>query len=93
MAPLKARVALDPENSHRARAFYYCRPDAPSGHPETTMRKLADRLGFRILASIPESLFDGWDLWIAFDGAPPSLPAYFIEVAWKPVGQSATWTT
>lgn len=51
----------------RLRVFYDLN-DAPSGHAQTMMRNLAIELGFTILASQPQSLFDGWEFWIEFEG-------------------------
>jgi hypothetical protein len=47
---------------------------------------MAASLGFRILGAVPQSIADGWDFWIEFDGEP-TFPDYFTKRPWKPIGQ------
>lgn len=83
-------LALNPDNPRQAFARYCLMSADDAGehrHPELVMRELAERLGFRIVEAIPQSIADCWWFWIEFDGEPPSLPAtIFTGRQWLPVG-------
>lgn len=80
---------INPENNHQMRLFLcsYMQADAKiNGHPQEIMKKLSKENGFKILASVSQTIFDGWDFWIEFDTPPSNLPNIFRDVPWTRVG-------
>ena len=72
---------------------FYCLESASEvgedRHPQTVVRELAATLGFRVLGSLPQSLFTGWDFWIEMDESKTvTLPSYLKAHKWKPIGQA-----
>lgn len=79
----------NPENQSQRRVFFHAYAAYDVGekrHPLTVMQELAERHGFRTLAAVPQSLFDGWDFWIEECAAPVAAP-YLLDYPWKPIGQ------
>lgn len=57
-------------------------------HPQEVVREFAALHSFKILASVPQSIADGWSFWIETSGeALPELPDFFRVAEWIPVGQ------
>lgn len=67
----------------RLRIFYDLW-DAGEGHAQIRMRNLSDKLGFKILGSQPQSLFDGWEFWVEFEGTI-AWPEYIRVLPWQEV--------
>lgn len=88
---MPSQLAVNPDNNKQARIFFDMFDAHKAGedrHPQDVMKELAEAHRFRILAAVPQSLFDGWDFWIEFD-EPPELPPLFRgNLPWKPVGQA-----
>jgi hypothetical protein len=85
--------SINPDDPTQARVFYDMYKSHIAGekrHPEVVMEELAKQHDFTILDSIPQSLFDGWDVWIESpDMATLELPDLFRKnIPWKPVGQA-----
>lgn len=78
--------SLNPENPRQARIFYDMYA-AEAGHPMDVVRRLSTELGFTILDAVPQTMFDGWDIWIEFN-EPLVLPDYFRSVPWRFVGSA-----
>ena len=57
-------------------------------HPQIVMRDLAREHDFEILAAVPQSIADGWEFWIEWEGWPLYLPEYIGVKAWKPIGEA-----
>lgn len=88
---MKIDKGLDPANPQRARVFFDMNAAFDANekrHPQIVTREIATRIGFRVLDSVPQSIADGWDVWIEFDGPPPDVGPCFRDVPWKPVGQA-----
>lgn len=81
-------------NTHPGRhCFFYdgiAASDANENrHPQVVVAELAETHGFRVLAAVPQSMFDGWDFWIDVggQGPAPKVTPYFKAKAWKPLGE------
>lgn len=80
----------NPANPRQRRVFFHLQDAHESGekrHPQIVMRELAATHGFTILAAVPQSLFDGWDVWIEEPEGERVDRPYLLDYPWKPVGQ------
>lgn len=85
MKPFKG---VNPENHSQARVFYHLQSADEAGltgRAQKNMQLLADECGFRVIGSLPQTLFEGWDFWIEFDDLP-ELPDFMRDAPWKPIG-------
>lgn len=86
---VKIILGKNPDNDKQARLFfcmYTADENGETRHPMIVMRELAEQHNFKIITAVPQSLFDGWDLWIEYD-IEPKLPDYFTEgIHWTPIG-------
>ena len=83
-------LGTNPENNKQRRVFFCAFTAADIGekrHPQKVMAELAEKYQFKILSEIPQSMFDGWDIWIESSEAV-ELPKYLKVAQWKPVGQA-----
>lgn len=81
---------INPNNSHQARVLLSSQSQFMAGeerHPQIIFKELAEKLEFKILASVPQTMFDCWEFWIEFKEYP-ELPDYFYQNGWSPVGQA-----
>jgi hypothetical protein len=86
MTPAKG---INPSNPQQARIFFdmFAAQDAGDNrHPQVIIKEVAARLGFSVLGSVPQSMFDGWDVWIEFSEAAPDVGPFFRDVPWRSVG-------
>lgn len=82
--------SLNPDNPKQARIFYDLIDASRAGEDRNAMvvmREMADAMGFKLLGSTPQSIMEGWDVWIGFDAAPV-LPDYLRSVPWRSVGSA-----
>lgn len=80
---MKIVKGLNPENNKQARVFfnYLTMQDAGENrHASLVMQELGDKLGFKVIGAVPQTLFDGWDYWIEFDIAPEFPDTVFLGV-------------
>jgi hypothetical protein len=84
---------INPTDPRQARLFYCLLAAHAAGekrHPQHVVRDLEARLGFKVLGWVPQTIADGWDVWIEHDD-PASLalpPLFRAGAPWKPVGQA-----
>lgn len=77
--------AVNPANRSQARVFYEILTAeyyGEKGHPTAVMARIAGAHDFRVMASRPQPMADGWEFWIEF-GFVPSLPDYVRAVLWR----------
>lgn len=82
--------SLNPENPKQARVFYDLIDASRAGEDRNAMdvmREMAGAMGFTLLGSTPQSMMEGWDVWIEFNEAPV-LPEYLRNVPWRSVGSA-----
>ena len=84
-------LAINPDNENQAHVFFdmiTAFNEGETRHPQKVMKELSEKIGFKVLDSVPQSMFDGWSFWIEYKSIP-SLPNYFRSgIKWIQIGEA-----
>jgi len=84
--------SLNPNNTKQARLFYCYDKASDAGEDRNAtivLQELSERLGFKRIGAVPQTMAYGWDFWIEFENGSPELPDYFMfGVPWEHIGSA-----